>query len=293
MKRLAAIFLIAFLVLGKCALCDVQTPDAETLASRACVLMDALTGEILYAKNPDARREPASTTKIMTLLVSIEKCDGRKMITVPKCASDVTLDSTRVPVYPGEKMPLMDLWYGLIYRSGNDAANAIAYLTSGSIDNFVKDMNAKARELGMTNTHFANAHGLHNAEHYTTARDMAILTCYALNSDLFREITFSTSYIMQATSLRDELYIDHHYGITDFSSKYFYPYARGIKTGWHTQAGQCYVGAAEKDGHELIAVLLFCGTTKTLKWTEAKKLFEYGFALLEDREAHQASGRGF
>ena len=290
MKKFLLVCLIIATVCSFNCIGEVRAPLPEEFLSKSIVLMDAYTGEILYAKNPDTRREPASTTKIMTLLVSIEKCKGSQIVTVPKCASDITLDSTRVPVYPGEQMPLVDLWYGLIYKSGNDAANAIAYITSGSINAFVDDMNLKAEQLGMTGTHFANAHGLHNAQHYTTARDMAILTFYALNSDLFREITFSTSYTMQATSLRDELLIDHHYGITDFATKYYYPYARGIKTGWHTQAGQCYVGAADKGDHELIVVLLYCGVNKTDKWVEAKKLFEYGFKVLEERDEQTANG---
>ena len=280
---LAIILLITFFIRICIADNAPPAPPAE-LISRSCVLMDAHTGEILFEKYPDYRRYPASTTKIMTLLVSIQKMDGRQMVTVPKCAGDISLDSTRVPVYEGERMPLQDLWYGLIYKSGNDAANAIAYLTSGSVSGFVKDMNAMAQELGMMNTHFANAHGLHNPDHYTTARDIAILTRYALDNDLFREITLSTAYTMQATSKRDELPIDHHYPITDFTSKYYYPYAMGVKTGYTQMAGQCYVGAADKDGHELIVVLMFCGTTKNEKWTEAKRLYEYGFAVLAERD---------
>ena len=287
MKRFVCICLMIFLCSGGLCHADVKPLYEGDLICESCVLMDAFTGEILFAKSPDARRYPASTTKIMTLLISIEKCDGRKIITVPKCASDITLDSTRVPVYPGEEMPLKDLWYGLIYNSGNDAANAIAYLTSGSIDKFVADMNAKAKELGMTNTHFANAHGLHDVNHYTTARDMAKLTYYALDFDLFREVTFSTGYTMTATSKRGPLILDHHYGITDYASVYYYPYALGIKTGWHTKAGQCYVGAADKDVHELIAVVLNSGGLKASKWKDAKKLFEYGFAVLEERDANQ------
>ena len=284
MKRVLSICLILCLMALLLAAAEVKALYEDDLVCASCVLMDAYTGEILFSKNPDAKRYPASTTKIMTLLVSIENCDGREIVTVPACASDVTLDSTRVPVYPGEKMPMMDLWYGLIFNSGNDAANAIAYLTSGSIDKFVAEMNKKAAELGMTNTHFANAHGLHNTQHYTTARDMAKLTFYALDIDLFREITFSTGYTMQPTSLRGELVLDHHYGITDYASKYYYPYARGIKTGWHTKAGQCYIGAADKDGYELIAVVLSSGGNKADKWVDAKKLFEYGFAMLEEKE---------
>ena len=135
----------------------------------------------------------------------------------------------------------------------------------------------------MTNTHYANAHGLHNADHYTTARDMALLTRECLQSDLFRKITFSYTYTMAPTALRDEMVIYHDYAILDFSSSYYYKYARGIKTGYTSQAGQCFVGAADKDGHELIAVILRCGGAKTDKWKDAKKLFEYGFAVLENR----------
>ena len=285
MKKVLSICLILVLCCCFSSYADRKTLDESDLICNSCVLMDAYTGEVLFEKGADVRRYPASTTKIMTLLVSIENCDGRQIVTVPSCASDITLDSTRVPVYPGEKMPLIDLWYGLIFNSGNDAANAIAFLTSGSIKNFVNAMNAKAKELGMTNTHFANAHGLHDPNHYTTARDLALLTGYALNFDLFREITFSTGYTMQATSRRGPLILDHHYGITDYTSPYYYPYALGIKTGWHSKAGQCYVGAADKDGHELIAVVLSCGGLKADKWKDAKKLFEYGFSVLEERES--------
>ena len=147
-------------------------------------------------------------------------------------------------------------------------------------------MNGKAAELGMTNTHYVNAHGLHDPEHYTTARDMAKLAVYCMDNDLFREITLSTSYVMQPTSLRGELPIDHHYGITDFTSRYYYPYAMGIKTGYTAKAGQCFVGAAAKDDHELIAVVLHSGFVKEYKWQDTKKLFEYGFEVLEGREGN-------
>jgi len=261
----------------------IKAPDPDSLTSKSCILIDSDTGEVLYEKDADARRYPASTTKIMTLLVSIRNMDSEMIVKVPDSASNVSFDSTRVPVYPGEVMPLRDLWYGLIYKSGNDAANAIATLTAGSVDEFVVMMNEYAERLGMTNTHFANAHGLHDEKHYTTARDMATLTRFALQSDLFREITFSTEYTMQATTLRDELIINHIYSLTDFTSSYYYKYARGIKTGYTVKAGQCYVGAAIKDGHELIVVCLNAGGYKPQKWIDSKTLFEYGFAVLESR----------
>ncbi|MCR4621369.1 MAG: D-alanyl-D-alanine carboxypeptidase [Clostridiales bacterium] len=287
MKRAVALALCALLCFASFAEDGDSTPRAEYpsgLYSDSCILVEAETGEVLFEKDADSRRYPASTTKIMTLIVSIERKDGREIVTVPASAGEISMDSTRVPVYYGEKMPLRDLWYGLIYNSGNDAANAIAELTSGSVKAFVEDMNTKAEELGLKSTHFTNPHGLHSQQHYTTCRDMAELTRYCLENDLFREITFSTGYTMQPTSKRGELFLDHHYGITDFSTKYYYPYARGIKTGYTSKAGQCFVGAADKDGRELVVVIMHCGFTKPEKWVDAKKLFEYGFQVLEDRE---------
>lgn len=283
-------FLLVFCLFSACAEVP-AAPDPACLTSKSCILIDSVTGEVLYEKDADARRYPASTTKIMTLLVSIQRMDSEKIVTVPNSASDVTFDSTRVPVYPGEKMPMRDLWYGLIYRSGNDAANAIATLTSGSVDKFVDEMNATAQKLGMTKTHYANAHGLTNKNHYTTARDMATLTRYALEYDLFREITFSLEYVMQPTSLREELPINHLYGITDFTSSYYYRYAKGIKTGYTAASGQCYVGAAIKGNHELIAVCLNAGGLKPQKWIDAATLFKYGFAVLEARDSEEAVSR--
>ena len=281
-----SLILMAALLLPLAAGAENGRLTADELIADSAILVDAYTGEVLFEKDADKRRYPASTTKIMTLILSIERGNGEQIVTVPKECGEISLDSTRVPVYWGEKMPLKDLWHGLIYNSGNDAANAIAVLTSGSLSAFAADMNGKAAELGMTNTHYVNAHGLHDPEHYTTARDMAKLAVYCMDNDLFREITLSTSYVMQPTSLRGELPIDHHYGITDFTSRYYYPYAMGIKTGYTAKAGQCFVGAAAKDGHELIAVVLHSGFVKEYKWQDTKKLFEYGFELLEGREGN-------
>lgn len=252
----------------------------EELLSQAVMLVDAKTGEILYSKNPDEQLSMASTTKIMTLILSIEMSSPDEIVTIPQCVEEIGFNSTRVPVYYGEVMPLQDLWYGLIFRSGNDAANAIAHHTSGSVEAFVKVMNDKAAALGMTNTHFANPHGYTAEGHYTTARDMATLAMYCLNNDLFREITFASEYTMQPTSLRGELVINHDYPINDYDSMYYYEPSRGIKTGYTQAAGQCFVGAAIKGDSEILVVMLKCGWEKFTKWPEAKKLYQYGFSVL-------------
>ena len=279
-KRLLALFM-GFVMISLSFSAFAVELDPAQLLSASVILINAKTGEVLYEKEADVRRPPASVTKIMTLLIAIEQSDPEEIVTIPKCVQDIALDSSRVPVFYGEKMPMRDLWYGLTYRSGNDAANAIAEIVSGSISAFVDEMNKKAKELGMTNTQFKNPHGYTQEGHYTTARDIAILTEYALNNDLFREITFGESYTMAATSLRGEMKISHNYSITDFDSPYYYQYARGIKTGYTVAAGQCYTGAAVKGSDELIVVLLRCGWNRMEKWTEAKKLFQYGFEKLK------------
>ena len=252
----------------------------EELLSASVMLVDAKTGEILYEKFPDDQRSMASTTKIMTLILSIERDSPDDIVTIPQCVEEIGFNSTRVPVYYGEVMPLEDLWYGLIFRSGNDAANAIAYHSAGSVQAFVDLMNKKAKELGMNNTHFMNPHGYTAEGHYTTARDMATLAMYCLKNDYFREITFGEEYTLQPTSLRDALTIYHNYAINDYDSMYYYQYARGIKTGYTQAAGQCFVGAAVKGDTELVVVMLRCGWEKFTKWPEAKKLYQYGFSVL-------------
>lgn len=256
----------------------------EELLSEAVMLVDAKTGEILFSKNPDQQLSMASTTKIMTLILSIEMSSPDEIVTIPQCVEDIGFNSTRVPVYYGEVMPLQDLWYGLIFKSGNDAANAIAHHEAGSVEAFVKMMNDKAAQLGMTGTSFANPHGYTAQGHYTTARDMATLAMYCLENDFFREITFADEYTMQATSLRDSMTIYHNYPINDYDSMYYYQYSRGIKTGYTQAAGQCFVGAAIKGEHEIVVVMLRCGWEKLAKWPEAKKLYQYGFEQLEKRK---------
>ena len=172
---LALVLVLALLPVGT-ALADPYDPNApfalmpEDLYAQAAVVMDADSGRILFDKNATERVYPASTTKIMTLLLACEYGHFDDMITIPEEASDISSDSSVVPVTPGETMRFIDLLYGLEMHSGNDAANAVAVIVSGSVANFVAMMNQRAQQLGMTGTHYANAHGLHDAMHYTTAR---------------------------------------------------------------------------------------------------------------------------
>ena len=249
----------------------------DALYSNASILLDAPTGEVLFSHNADEQLYPASTTKILTLLLALETCDPDQIVTIPAVASDIPSDSSIVPVYPGEKMTMRDLLYGLIIRSGNDAANAIGELVCGSVEAFVERMNERAVELGMNSSHFMNPHGYHHENHYSTARDLATLTRYGLTDPDFCEVVTCTSYLLPATSKRGELLIENVYEIFDPASDMYIEGAAGVKSGYTSNAGFCYVGAAQRDDKTLIAVVLGA-PGRTRAWTDLRRLFEYGFA---------------
>lgn len=251
---------------------------AEDLYASACILIDAPSGKVLFERDADAQMYPASTTKIMTLLVALEAAQLNEAVTIPDCASDIPADSSRVPVYPGEEMQMVDLLYGLMIRSGNDAANAIAELCSGSVDAFVQEMNRKAQELGMNGTHFVNPHGYHDEAHYSTARDLATATRLGLTDPIFCQIATGLAYTLPATKKRDALALVNTYEIFDITSDHYIQGAAGVKSGYTSAAGFCYVGAAQREGETLIAVILG-EPNRSRGWTDLRRLFEYGFAL--------------
>ena len=252
----------------------------DDLYAKACIVMEATTGNVLFAHEADTQLYPASTTKIMTLLLALERGGLDQEITIPACAADVPKDSSLVPVYEGEQMPFLDLLYGLIIRSGNDAANAVAELCAGSVDAFVARMNARAYELGMTGTHFVNPHGYHDPDHYTTARDLATLTRQGLTDPNVRQFDHSLRQPLPATSTRRDMVIEYAYVLFKYDSLFYLAGAAGVKSGYTSRAGFCYVGAAQRNGQSLIAVILDA-PTRNRAWTDLKRLFAYGFAFLE------------
>lgn len=248
-------------------------------AEHAC-LINAVTGETLLEKAADERAEPASTTKIITLLTALSKCDPAAVVVIPDAALDVPKDSTLVPVYPGETMTMTDLLYAMIIRSGNDAANSVAALCSGSPEAFAEEMNRTAAKLGMTNSHFVNPHGYTAEGHYTTARDLVTAARYGLTLKPFREIVTCLMYTLPATEKRDELAITLKWEIFNPASEYYIPHAAGVKSGYTSSAGFCYVGAYQENGITLIAAVMG-GRGRNMAWTDLKRLFAYGMAVSE------------
>ena len=265
---------------------------ADQLYAQSVILMNRNTGDVLFEKNADARMNPASTTKIMTTLLALEYGDLNSVVVIPNEAADIPPDSSKVPVTPGEEMTFQDLLYGFMLKSGNDAGNAIAVLIAGSVDSFVDMMNDRAAELGCTGTHFVNAHGYTAEDHYTTARDMAIITQEAMKHSLFRKIVSSGQYTMSQSSLRGELVIQNSNMLVAYGSEYRYRYATGVKTGTTSAAGQCLVGSATKDDINLISVV-FKSTVSFphAKWQDTARLMEYGFAQYHTYDFQQLYDR--
>jgi len=256
-----------------------ELKGAFLYARNAC-LINAVTGEVLLEKAADEQAEPASTTKIITLLTALSLCDPDETIVIPDAAADVPKDSTLVPVFPGETMTMRDLLYAMIIRSGNDAANAAAVLCSGSTDAFAEKMNQTAAELGMENSHFINAHGYTSEGHYTTARDLVTAARYGLTLTPFREIVTCLKYTLPATEKRDRLVLNLKWEIFDPESEYYIPHAAGVKSGYTSSAGFCYVGAYQDNGITLIAAVMGC-RGRNMAWTDLKRLFAYGKTVLE------------
>ena len=252
-----------------------ETLTGEDLYARAAVLIDMQSGQTLLEKDADRRLYPASTTKIMTLLVALDKIPLDRVVTIPQAAAEVPKDSSLVPVKPNERMPFADLLYGLMLRSGNDAAAAVAVLCSGSVEAFVQEMNQRAALMGLRGTHFVNPHGYHDPEHYTTTRDLAHLSYAAMGDARLRAVVTAGSYTMQPTKLRPELEIKSSTELFDPFSPYYYEGALGIKSGYTRLSGFCYAGCAYRDGRLLLAVVLNC-RTRNQAWTDMGRLFNHG-----------------
>lgn len=264
-------------------------PDIQY--AQSALLMDIPSGRVLYSKNLDERVYPASTTKIMTGILTLEAGNMEDIVTAEyQALKDITLEDSQMGILVGEQLTMEQLIYGMLVHSANDAANVAAVHLEGSIDAFVEKMNQKARELGMTGTHFVNACGSHDDNHYTTARDLAILSKYAMKNEKFREIVKTAIYKIPPTnkySLERILVSTNLFLSTARSSYYYYPPAIGVKTGHTSQAGYCLVSAAMYDDTELMAIVMNCKDTDTKEqaysYIDSKELFNFGF----DNYSHQ------
>lgn len=264
---------------------DPEFPEnltADNLYALSAILMTQDTGEVVFEKDPDTIRYPASTTKIMTVLLGILFVDDLyQTVTVSDQALAIPDDSSTMHLQPGEEIRFIDVLYGTMLLSGNDGANVIAETVSGTIPRFVDLMNETAQMMGCTQTHFANPHGYHEEDHYSTARDLCIIARQAMSNEIFREIAGAVTYQIPKTNKQRARTITtkSEYMLTGSEAKpnqYYYPYATGVKTGSHSMSGYCFVGSATKDNIQLVSVVLFTG--RRARWADTIKLMNYGFS---------------
>ena len=310
--RITALTICLSLVLGMALPCALAEDDgAPKLKSAQCALLgDMGSGRILFNIDAYSRREPASLTKIMTLLLAVEAIEAGTaspddMVTASAaCKTGLEHDSSTAYIDRGETMSLRDLLYCAALASANEACNIIAEHISGSISAFVERMNTRAAELGCSGTHFANTHGMPDDNHYTTARDIFLIACEGMRHRLFAQLVGCREYTTSATNDSPARVLESSNALitpdSPYSDKYVYPGAVGIKTGYTEKAGYCLVSAVQRDGVNVIAVVLgadgdaaskefdsFADTVTLLDWC-----FEnYSYRSIVERDAADRKGR--
>ena len=256
---------------------DSNYKGAPETVSEAYVVMDAATGQVLIEKNMHSKKYPASITKIMTTLLALENVSLDDKVTISKSVYTIPKNSSHVALIAGEILTVEQLVYATMLPSANDAAIGLAEHIGGSISEFAEMMNEKAKELGALDTHFTNPHGLPDENHYTTPYDMAVITRYALGVEGFREVFGTSSYTCSPTNLQSEKrYFHTEVLMLNKSSDYYYANTVGGKFGWTEDSKYTAVTVAQKDGMELICVIMKTNQRYD-RMKEMKKLFEYCF----------------
>ena len=248
---------------------------APSVSARSAILMDAGSGRVLFEKDADRKSLIASTTKIMTGLLVAEAGNLEDCVTVPQEA--VGIEGSSLYLKAGEELTVEQLLYGMMLRSGNDAAVALAIVTSGSVERFVEEMNRKAQELELTETHFANPNGLDDEGNYSTARDLAKLAAFAMENQLFRRVVSTKS-----ISFGDRSVANHNKLLWQYEG------AVGVKTGFTKAAGRLLVSAAERDGRRLVAVTIHAPDD----WADHRAMLDYGFSAFTPATL-AAAGEGY
>ena len=273
-----------------------QAVDADKITCNAAVLLDAETGKILYTKNENDKIAPASTTKVMTAVVLLEleeqgKLSLKDTVTVGKEIEGKNAQGSQMGLHVGDELTFEDVLYGMMLRSGNEAAAVIATHAVDSYDEFIQLMNDKAKELGMEGSHFVNPHGMDAEEHYVTAADMAKLTAYATKFSILKTVGSTRTKTVRTTNNGNQYTLENTnkliYSKDDGTENYInfeYEYATGLKTGSTNNAKGCLVATAEKDNQKLIALIYGADESKAgvYRWNVAKYLFEHGFENYEN-----------
>jgi len=243
------------------------TQSAGAVSAQRAIVLDAATGRVLYEKNADERSLIASTTKIMTALLVCQRCNVLDRVRIP--AEAVGIEGSSMYLREGEVLTVQELLYGLMLRSGNDAAAALAIYCGGTLEGFAELMNDKARELGLSDTHFVNPHGLDAPDHYSTARDLAVLTACAMEDPIFARTVGA-----KTVTVGERVLTNHN------KLLWRLPGCEGVKTGYTRAAGRILVSSASRDGRRLVCVTINAPDD----WNDHSQLLEQGFEGFEVRE---------
>ena len=274
-KKLFIIFFSLFIV---CISTTCFAIDSDKLYAESAILIDSNRGKVLFEKNMNQKMYPASTTKIMTAILTIENCNLEDVVTVNYNAiSNIPAGYSTAELITDENLTVKQLLEVLLVHSANDAANVLGMHVGGSIESFVTMMNSKAQELGCENTHFTNTYGLHDENHYTTARDLAIIAKYCMKNNEFRHFVSQPNCQIAPTNKHAARSFNNTNDLINTSSSFYYKYAIGIKTGYTKEAGNCLISASRKDNFETIAVVLNTGTVHGARCEDSISLFNYAY----------------
>ncbi|MDO7788024.1 D-alanyl-D-alanine carboxypeptidase [Desulforamulus aquiferis] len=265
-----------FLLIFNCSWVAAAEPE---LQGETAALIDAKTGRLLYGKDAHKRMYPASTTKVLTALVALERANLSDVVTVGPNA--INSGGTRIWLPEGEQLTLEELLFALMLNSANDAGVAIAEHVAGSVESFAQISNLAAKKIGAVDTHFTNPHGMPEENHYSTAYDLALIGRKAMENEDFRRIVSTVHHEIPRSDPEAQKYLFNHNKLL-WSTVYGYKGATGLKTGYTSQAGQCIIASAKRDDRELIAVVL--RTEGVNLWSDAAKLLDYGFDNYENQQ---------
>lgn len=267
----------------------VYADDELSVNAKAALIVETNTGKIIYEKDIYEQNYPASVTKILTAILTLENCDLDDVVTVSQSAiSHIPTGYVIAPLYVGEQIAIKDLLYALMLKSANDAAYVLAEHVGGSVDGFSEMMNKKAEELGCKNTHFVNPNGIHNQNHYTTAYDMYLISNYAMKNETFKKIVSTYEYTLLPTNkhpLKDRI-MKNTNNFVNPKNVYYNKIINGIKTGTTKQAGNCLITDSSENGLEFITVVLGAQTANS-KFSETKKMINFAYDNYKLTEVHK------
>ena len=286
-KKTITAMIFILIIMSNCIF--VYATNDLNIDAKASLIIEENSGKVIHEENSNIQNYPASVTKILTAILTLENCELTDTVTVSKNAiSNIPSGYVIAPLFVGEQMSVEDLLYALMLKSANDAAYVLAEHVGGTVEGFSEMMNKKAEEIGCKNTHFVNPNGIHNSNHYTTAYDMYLISRYAMKNEEFVKIVSTYQHTLSATNKysKNDRIMKNTNSFVNPSSRYYDENVKGIKTGTTLQAGNCLITNISKNGFDVITVILGAKTSES-KFSETKKMMNYVFDNYEFTQIHK------